>query len=58
MGDLVRYSGEHDDGYLPALVEGRVLSVGARRLIVRYPWGLHYPRIDNVTVCGHVEAAA
>lgn len=42
------YSGDHVEGYLPSREPGRVEHVG-RRLVVRYSWGVLFPRADNVT---------
>lgn len=57
----MRYTGECVDGYLPALMDGRVIRIGEgprARLVVSYPWGLLYPRVDNVSVVGRKEEAA
>lgn len=48
-GDAVLYCGPTDGPYFPAQQPGIVERIG-ERVIVRYPWGLHYFKAENLRV--------
>ena len=56
QGDQVRYTGPCDPGYWPSLVNGTVEHVGVR-VMVRYPWGVHFFKPENVQVLPVAQAA-